>query len=417
MVRGPLQSVAIVGGGPAGSALAVYLGRAGKKVVLFDKGNRPPIIVGESLVPATVPFLAELGIEDEVRAYSTFKEGATFVFNSEESLSFKFEEVRKARTKYSYNVPRDKLDASIAAMAEGSGAQILRESAGLVREAGSDRVVLDSETLARTEGFLGGPPDLIVDASGRRRLLPNLLELPFEAGPRKDTALFAHCEGVGQVIEGNVHTDTLSHGWSWRIPLPGKMSVGFVVNSEHLKTLGVSPEEQFDGILAREPVIKAWGAEPRRLTDVLKYTNYQLVSKRGFGEGWVLLGDSLGFVDPVFSSGLLLAFDGAKSLSEAILAGGDSRAMQRYEQRARRHIRTWQKTIDHFYNGRLFTLFKVGQVVRHTPVGRMLDFHFRRHLPRVFTGEASASRYSPALVDFMCRYALMENDPDLLAIH
>ena len=412
-----IRSVAIIGGGPAGSALAFHLGRAGRKVVLFDKGTRPPIIVGESLVPATVPFLAELGIEEEVRSYSTFKEGATFVFNSEESLSFKFAEVRHAKTNYSYNVPRDKLDASISEVAARSGAKVLRETARVERVGQSDRVQLSAESLALAGDFLDGPPDLIVDATGRPRMLPNLLDLPYEHGNRKDTALFAHCEGIAQVVEGNVHTDTLSRGWSWRIPLPGKMSVGFVVDSEYVKTLGAGLEEQFDAILAREPVIKLWGDSPRRITPVLKYTNYQLVSKRGFGDGWVLLGDTFGFVDPVFSSGLLLAFDGAKALSKAILAGGDERRMLRYEQHVWRHIRAWQKTIDHFYDGRLFTLFKVGQVVRHTPIGRMMDFHFRKHVPRVFTGEASSKRYSPALVDFMCRYALMDNDPDALAIH
>ncbi|MCP3984783.1 MAG: NAD(P)/FAD-dependent oxidoreductase [bacterium] len=411
-----IRSVAIIGGGPAGSALAYYLGRAGRKVVLFDKGNRPPIIVGESLVPATVPFLAELGIEEEVRGYSTFKEGASFIFNSEESLSFKFADVRGAKTNYSYNVPRDKLDASISEVAARSGAKLVRETARVERVGQSDRVQLAPETLAQTEGYFEGQPDLIVDASGRPRMLPNLLDLPYQHGDRRDTALFAHCQGIAQVVEGNVHTDTLTHGWSWRIPLPGKMSVGFVVDSDYVKTLGADLEEQFDAILAREPVIKLWGDSPKRITPVLKYTNYQLVSKRGFGDGWVLLGDTFGFVDPVFSSGLLLAFDGAKALSTAILAGGDERAMRRYDQHVRHHIQAWQKTIDHFYDGRLFTLFKVGEVVRHTPIGRLMDFHFRKHVPRVFTGEASSKRYSPALVDFMCRYALMDNDPSALAI-
>lgn len=411
-----IRSVAIIGGGPAGSALAFYLGRAGRKVALFDKGNRPPIIVGESLVPATVPFLAELGIEDEVRSYSTFKEGASFIFNSEESLSFRFAEVRGAKTNYSYNVPRDKLDASISEVAARSGAKLVREKARVERVGQSDRVQLAPETLAQTEGFLEGQPDLIVDASGRPRMLPNLLDLPYQHGNRRDTALFAHCNGVAQVIEGNVHTDTLSHGWSWRIPLPGKMSVGFVADSDYVKSLGTNLEEQFDAILAKEPVIKCWGDSPRRITPVLKYTNYQLVSNRGFGNGWALVGDTFGFVDPVFSSGLLLAFDGAKALSKAILAGGDERSMRRYDQHVRHHIRAWQKTIDHFYDGRLFTLFKVGEVVRHTPIGRLMDFHFRKHVPRVFTGEASSKRYSPALVDFMCRYALMDNDPSALAI-
>ena len=103
-----IRSVAIVGAGPTGAALAYHLGRAGIKVALFDRKSRPPIVVGEALVPATIPFLRELGIEDEVAAYSVHKKGATFVISPDEVRSFRFAEVRKAKTRYAYNVPRDR---------------------------------------------------------------------------------------------------------------------------------------------------------------------------------------------------------------------------------------------------------------------------------------------------------------------
>lgn len=413
---GSVRSVAIIGAGPAGSALAYYLGRAGLRVALFDRKTRPPIVVGESLVPATIPFLRELGIEDEVRGYSTLKLGATFVLGSDEVRSFRFTEVRKAKTRYSYNVPRDLFDASIARVAERSGVQIVRETAKLERVPGSERLVLAPESLAACREALGGEPDLIVDAGGRPRLIPNLLDLPFETGSRKDTALFAHCEGVSQVVEGDVHVDRLERGWSWRIPLPGKMSVGLVIDGDHIKKFGDSSAEQFDNYLKHDPMIARWNCSPKRLTSVLKFSAYQLVTTRAVGDGWVLLGDSFGFVDPVFSSGLLLAFDGAKELAKAILAGGGPKALAAYETHVRNHLRSWHKTIEHFYDGRLFTLFRVGQVVQTTPWGRIANFHFQKHVPRVITGEGSTSRYSVWLVDFMCRRALLENDPGGLAI-
>jgi flavin-dependent dehydrogenase len=411
----PVRTVAIVGAGPTGAALAYYLGRAGLEVALFDRKSRPPIVVGESLVPATVPFLRELGIEDEVRSYSTFKQGATFVLGRDEVLNFRFDEVRGAKTTYSYNVPRDLFDASIARVAERSGARIIRETARLEVVPGTDRVVLSPESLAHTRDVFDGPPDLIVEAGGRSRLLPNLLDLPYETGSRKDTALFAHCEGVDQVVEGNVHVDRLERGWSWRIPLPGKMSVGLVIDSDFIKKFGASPEEQFDNYLKHDPIIELWGA-PRRVTTVLKYTAYQLISKRAVGDGWVLCGDSFGFVDPVFSSGLLMAFDSARALARAIRAGGSPRHLAAYEKHVRHHLAGWHRTIEHWYDGRLFTLFRVGKVVQTTPWGRLMDFHFRKHLPRVFSGESSTSRYSVGLVDFMCRHALLDNDPAELAI-
>lgn len=411
-----VRSVAIVGAGPAGAALAYYLGRAGLRVALFERRSRPPIVVGESLVPATVPFLRELGIEDEVRSYSTFKEGATFVLGPDEVRSFRFDGVRGARTRYAYNVPRDLFDASIARVAERSGARIVREAARLERVDGSDRVALAPESLDHVRDLFGGPPDLIVEAGGRARLLPNLLELPYQTGSRKDTALFAHCDGVAQIVEGDVHVDRLERGWSWRIPLPGRMSVGFVVDSDHIRKFGRTTEEQFDAYLRHEPLVRAWGGSPRRLTPVLKFTAYQLITSRAVGDGWVLCGDTFGFVDPVFSSGLLMAFDSAKRLSKAILAGGSRRHLLSYEKHVRRHLQGWHRTIEHWYDGRLFTLFRVGEVMEERLVGRLMGFHFRKHLPRVFTGEASTSRYSVSLVDFMCLHGLLDNDPTELAV-
>ncbi|MBW2398451.1 MAG: tryptophan 7-halogenase [Deltaproteobacteria bacterium] len=412
----PINTVAIIGGGPTGSALAFHLCKAGKKVVLFERRTVPPVTVGESLVPATIPFIRELGIEEEVRAYSTFKPGATFVFNEEESLSFSFAGIRGAATEYSYNVPRDKFDLSVERVAEKTGALIVREAARVERVGSEERVRLAEESIAATEGFLKEQPDLIVDATGRVRLLPNLLRLPFKHGSRRDTALFAHCEGVNQVIEGNVHTDILERGWAWRIPLPGKMSIGLVIDSDHIKTFGSTSEEQFDNYLKHDPITKLWGPDPKRVTPVLKYTNYQLCSERGYGDGWVLCGDTFGFVDPVLSSGLLMAFDSAKALATAIIAGGGETEMKRYEKHVIKHLGAWHQTIDHFYSGRLFTLFKVGENVKETIFGKLLNLHFQKHLPRVFTGEATTSRYSVWLVDFMCKHGLMEEDPTELRV-
>jgi flavin-dependent dehydrogenase len=133
------------------------------------------------------------------------------------------------------------------------------------------------------------------------------------------------------------------------------------------------------------------------------------------GPGWALAGDAFGFVDPVFSSGLLLAFDAAEALSKALL-GGHEESLQRYERRVLRNLETWHRVCGYFYNGRLFTLFKVGEIMRTQWFWRMLDFHFVKHMPRVFTGEATNKRYSVGLLDFMVRHGLAGNDPQNLAV-
>lgn len=416
MSQGP-RSVAILGGGPSGASLGARLASAGVRVGIFDVGKRPEIIVGESLVPAIVPFLAELGIEDEVRAYSTYKPGATFVLaGGDEVMNLRFDEVRAARTRYSYNVPRDRFDASFLAAAERRGARVLRHSARVEAVAG-DRLALAPASLGAWREAMGdAPPDFVVDATGRRRMVSSLLNLAFETGPRRDTALHAHLEGVPLIREGNVHTDVLETGWSWRIPLPGRVSVGLVVNGETLAKFGNDIEEQFDNYVGYDPVIRRWGGAPRRISSVLKYTNYQLVTKRGTGPNWALLGDAFGFVDPVFSSGMLIGLDGARALAKALLSGASAESLGHYEARVTRHLRAWQRVVGHFYSGRLFTLLHVAEIAKTTRFGRALDLHFGRYLPRVFTGEASTARYGVWLLDFMCRNGLAMNDPSKLAV-
>jgi flavin-dependent dehydrogenase len=411
-MRGSLRSVAILGAGPAGSSLATHLARAGLEVVLFDGGARPPLVVGESLVPAVIPFLRRLGVEQEVASYSTYKPGATFILDRDDVMSFRFAEVRAARTPYAYNVPRDRFDGSLRNAALRAGARLVERHARLERDGGW-RVRLADESLAAAG--LSAPPDFVVDAAGRGRLIARLLDVPSLTGDRRDTALHAHLEGVPLLLEGHVHSQRLEHGWSWRIPLPGRVSVGLVLDGAVLRRFGGVVEEQFDGYLRHDRMLRDWGATAKRLSPVVKYTNYQLRCTRGVGPGWALLGDAFGFVDPIFSSGLLIGLDGAVALAEAILDGREA-ALRRYEARVLRHLANWQRVAGYFYDGRLFTLLKVGELMRTRLPGRMLDFHFRKHMPRVFTGESTTRRYSVGLLDFMTRHGLAGNDPQQLAV-
>lgn len=403
------RSVAILGGGPVGASLATYLARAGVNVVLFHKAKRPPIIVGESLVPAIVPFLRRLGVEDQVKAFSVFKPGATFVLTLERDISFRFDEAIGAEVNYSYNTPRDLFDAVILQAARDAGATVITGTAGVERVPGTDRVQLDAKTMELAADALKGQPDFIVDAGGRSRILGNLMQVPFTEGPRKDAALHAHMTGVPLVMEGNVHTDRLLRGWCWRIPLPGRTSIGLVVNAEHLARFGPNIEDQFHGTLREEPLLARWSEGAERVTPVVKYTNYQQRSHRGHGENWATVGDAFGFIDPVFSSGLLIGFQGALELSKALLDGSE-RAMEKFDEYIKYNLVTWQRLVDYYYDGSLFTLFGIGKHKAEQRGWKLLNKHFGRHMPRVFTGEATRSRYSVGLVDFMVKYGTYGHD-------
>lgn len=408
------RSVAILGGGPAGSYLAAALGRAGRSVTIFQRGQRPPLIPGESLVPAVIPFLRKLGVEDEIAAYSTWKPGATFTLAPGDEMSFRFGEVPNAVTNYAYNVPRNRFDATVVAAAQRAGARVVDHVAQIEREApASKRIRLSEATLAAAG--MDAQPDLIVDASGRTRVVSELLGLPYRTGPRRDTALFAHCENVALSQPGHVHSDRMEYGWSWRIPLPDRVSVGIVVPADVLKQSADGIEAQYDAWLRSDALIGHWAAHAKRLTKVYRYNNYQLTSLQGFGANWALCGDAFGFVDPIFSSGLLVGFDGADRLARTILEPSE-RAWLRYQRDVIRHLDAWQRVVEHWYSGRLFTLFRIGEVARTTSFGRMLGWHLQRHFPRIFTGEATRHPYSRNLLNFMAHYGLAGNDPADLAV-
>ena len=416
-----IQSVAVIGGGPAGSTLAALLARAGVRVVVFSRKRSSGLVVGESMIPAIIPILRTLGVEDEVRAYSTLKPGATFVVDREFTFQIEFDEACRRIPRYAYNVPRERFDATLRGACEASGAGILEMSAQLEAVSGSEsargdpRVRLGREALEAASDCLGGAPDLVVDASGRSRLLARLLDLPCYGQDRRDMALFAHCSGIAIDREGHVHSDRLEHGWCWRIPLPGRVSLGVVADPAVFRSLGASPEEQYDAILRADPHLKRLTENAERLTPVLRYGNYQLTTLRGVGGGWALVGDAFGFVDPVFSSGLFLAMDGARLLARAICVGTPA-ALLRYERSHLAHIEAWRKAVSYFYDGRLLALFRSRGEAQGRLFGRLLARYVSKHVGGVFTGESTTRPQSRRVLDFAVQHALGDFDPEAFRI-
>ncbi len=408
--------MAILGGGPVASTLATLLARAGITVGILHLPKRAPLLVGESLVPAIIPMLRALGVEEEIKSYSKYKPGATINLTETFNLCFPFAELRSTLPPYSYNTPRDRFDDTLLAAARKAGAQVIETAAKVERIPGTDRVKLSPETMAAGAGVFPEPPDLIVDATGRVRLLPIALDLPSRKGPREDTALFAHVDATKIDHEGHVHTTRLDHGWSWRIPLPDRMSVGVIIGKEFLPQFGTTKEERFDNLLRQDSVLRKVASDAKRLTPVMEYTNYQLCSTRLVGDGWVLVGDTAGFIDPVFSSGLLIGMQGAFLLADAIQKGSP-RGFKKYESEVLHHLQAWHEIVDYFYSGRLFKSFQVGEELLKTKwVFRMVFPHMQKHFGAIFTGLASNSNYSLGLLRWVMKNSLRDEDPADLAI-
>ena len=415
IVNTKIKSVAILGGGPAASTLATLLARDGVRVAILHRPRAAALLVGESLVPAIVLIMRRLGVEDEVKSYGKYKPGAIFDMNEWGHFPFTFADFCGKMPDYSYNVPRIKFEATFMECAKRAGVKVFDIQAVAERIPGENKVRLSAETLAACGDYFGGQPDMIVDATGRARVLPKLLGLSAVEGGRKDTALFAHLDKAELYKSGYVHSSRLDHGWSWRIPLQDRVSLGIVLPTEYATKAGSTAEEKYDYLLKNDSYLRTVTVGSQRLTPVMEYTNYQLVSDRLVGDGWALVGDTAGFIDPVFSSGLLIGLTSATELADAIRDGGTA-AFVKYERDVIHHLKTWHEIVNYYYDGRMFTSFRVGEEMRKHLLIRMMFPHINKHMGRIFTGIAGKAAYSMAMMRFLMKYSLNGEDPKKMAI-
>ena len=429
--RGALR-VAIVGAGPAGSALAILLARHGASVTLFDDDRRPALLVGESLVPAVIPILRTLGIEAETARISRVKPGASFIWSPTDRYRFTFARFAPGVFPYAYNIPRPQFDDALLAHALGSGVTKVAIRARLEpARSGPAEIVLAPETLAAAPSLDGRQPDLIVDATGRARLVARTLGIGADGGPRKDVAHFAHFEDFrwdDDEPPGNVLIRRGEAGWIWCIPLRERLSIGIVLDPEAAARLGRTPEHRLDHAIASDPWLKSIASAARRVTAVATYSNYQLISRKGGGPGWVAVGDALGFVDPMLSPGVFLALRSAELVAEALRPVLDrtpasmpvpASLFEPYIVSQRRALAAWMALVGTFYDGRMLALMRAGHewMGRGSgPVKRALQGHIERHIALQASGAATTARYSRTLLGVLGRYGLRGVAPEEMAI-
>ncbi len=394
-----MKSIAIIGGGPTGCTLAILLQRKGHKVAMFSEKEAQDIFVGESMIPAIVPILRELGIEEEVKKFSVHKPGATVWVKPGLFAEASFAEGLGKLPTYSYNTRRKDFDALLMETAIKEGVKIYNSKAGITAK--DDSISLDDKTLEVCSDFFDGQPDFFIDASGRKRLFSNALDLPVTKGGRMDTALFAHFEGHELPFnEGHIHMNLATRGWVWRIPVPGKTSIGIVVDRDYLKQFGSTAEEQFDNFLKQDEKLKGVFDNVTRTSKIQKYSNYQLMSNRIYGKNWALAGDSAGFLDPVFSSGLHFSMSFASRLVMTFDPNSKF-TLADYQKKWKKQINSWKKMIAIWYNGRLFTNFLYGNDRLDSKFGKWIGKHAVKHFTSVFTGEAINNKFSMGLLKFM----------------
>ena len=340
--------VAVIGGGPAGSAVAAFLARRAYKVIALEKAHHPRFHIGESLLPMNLPIFERLGVLDKVRALGVFKAGADFEADTESGYNtFAFARALGNSPPHAYQVWRQDFDQMLFEHARQSGADT-REGQEVVafEQEGPRLTRLEVRTDAGAHYRIAAR--YVVDASGRDTFLAAKKKLRRKNREHQSAAIFGHFRGAATrpgEDAGNISMYRFEHGWMWMIPLPdGVMSVGAVCRPDYLKQRKGRTVEFLLATLQKNPRLWRRVQDAELISDEVRATgNYSYDSIHMGGIGWVMIGDAFAFLDPVFSSGVYLAMSGAEQAAEVVDAAlrdpkAEKGLLRRLEKRQRAGI-------------------------------------------------------------------------------
>ncbi|MHB8384102.1 MAG: tryptophan 7-halogenase [Candidatus Binataceae bacterium] len=400
--------VLIIGGGPAGSTAAALIAERGKDVVLLEKDAHPRFHIGESLLPRNLAVFERLGIGDEIARIGVVKPGAEFVSDETgKSVAYNFATGLDRDYTYSYQVKRADFDQALFANARRRGARTYERT--VVTDvtfgtAGARTRVSATNASARACVFT---PKLVLDASGRDTFLATKLRLSKPNKRNSSAAVFAHFRKVefrGGTMAGSITVHLAKDGWFWMIPLPGNvMSVGFVGNQAAFKNRRGSIEDFFFEKIRNSPTVSARMTIAELASEVVATGNYSYCAESACGEGYFLIGDAFAFIDPVFSSGVLLAMTaGEIGAAVALRWLEDSKAALIMARRAERRMRDAMNRIG-------WLIYRINHpVLRGMFMAPSDRFQMRAGLVSILSGNLQPGwRYATPLIAFKCVFHVL----------
>ncbi len=376
MIDAVRPDVVVIGGGPSGATVATLIAKAGFRVQLLEREHFPRYHIGESLIPETFWVLERLGMLAKLQG-SRFVEKHSVQFVTEQgklSEPFYFGDYKPHESSQTWQVTRAEFDQMMLDNAREHGVdvqegvrvlEVLFEGGRAVGVRAIDEAGVEREIRSTVVVDAAGQSCLIQDRLGLREWDPVLKKAAiwtYWKGAKRDAG---RDEGATLVMQtkGKI-------GWFWFIPLQDDIvSVGVVAPFDYLFKGRDSKELE---TIYFEEVERCLGLQPRianagRVAPFSAAKEYSYRSRQVAGDGWVLVGDAFGFLDPLYSSGILLALISGAQAADAIVAGlaaGNTSAAQ---------LGTWgpgyiagmdrmRKLVCQFYDGLNF-----GKFVREHP--------------------------------------------------
>ena len=355
----PPYDAVVIGGGPAGAAAAAHLARHDRRVMVVERERFPRFHIGESLIPETNRHLERIGVLEKIAAEGfPVKRGAILLAGDGEHQSYAdFAEADGVGWRTTWEVPRHRFDQVLLEHAAACGAEVCEGCRALAVSMDDEEVALTVRSDEAGERTVRART--VIDASGRdgflakrlklRRFDPELRHVGVHAWYEDVTPPPAECAGDVRLIS------LASGGWAWLIPLDERRtSVGVVVPRErHAQLPTESPARCLDLLLADIPVTGSLLADARRVSEVRVEGDYSYSTRAYAGDRWLLAGDAGSFLDPVFSTGVLLALEGGIDAADAVHRGlrdgNRPRTFAAYDRAQRRAYRFFRRYVTGFY--------------------------------------------------------------------
>src|ERR1700730_17422883 len=364
----------VIGRGPAGSTVSTLLAQHGCRVQLFEREKFPRFHIGESLIPETYWVFRRLNMLDKMKASPFVKKFSVQFINAagKESAPFYFHDNKPHECSQTWQVIRSEFDRMMLDNAREQGVEVHQPARVL-------EVLFEGDRAAgvRVQKEDGSAEEVrakvVVDASGQSTMLQNRFKLRLWDPVLNKGAIWTYYEGAYRDTgrdEGAtmVIQTTNKQGWFWYIPQHDNViSVGAVAPFDYLFKGRGSHEQTYNEEVDACPAIKERVSSGKRATGYFATKDYSYRSKDVAGEGWVLVGDAFGFLDPLYSSGVLLALRSGEMAAEAIvdgLATGDTSGAQlgRWGADFNQGIDRMRRLVCEYYAG-----FSFGEFVRRYP--------------------------------------------------
>ncbi len=317
----------VIGAGPAGSTVAALLAEAGHRVLLVERAAMPRVHVGESLMPETYWIFKRLGILQQLKDSSFVRKvGVQFVGPSgKHSQPFHFLSHDSRECSQTWHVDRAQFDHLLFRNAAAKGAECLDQTRAVdvQTETSQSVVTLQDGTGTRT----AVSARVLVDASGQQAFLANRMGLRVMNPELRKAAIWGHFFGAERTGAESAEITSILHtagkeAWFWYIPLAAnKVSVGLVGDHDYLLKSTMKPADTFYRHVAEHVVMRSRLESARVVEGLHVSREFSYSTRQRSGDGWVLVGDACGFIDPVYSTGVLLALRSGELAADAIHQG------------------------------------------------------------------------------------------------